>query len=92
MCECLCEDFQLFVLDCRLPSSSLHGILQARIMEWVAISFNSVSSQPRDQTHVSYVSCTSRWILYHCATWEGQWNKYMNLKQIYVWVYQMVQG
>src|SRR5574340_880570 len=35
------------------PGSSVHGILQARILEWVAISFPRRSSQPRDQTHVS---------------------------------------
>ena len=37
-------------MGCRLPGSSLHGILQARILEWVAISFSRVSSQPRDRT------------------------------------------
>ena len=35
-------------MDCRLPGSSLHGILQARVMEWVAISFSRGSSQSRD--------------------------------------------
>ena len=40
-------------MDC---SSSVHGILQARILEWVAISSSRGSSQPKDQTHVSYVS------------------------------------
>ena len=35
----------------------VHGIFQARILEWVAISFSRGSSQPRDQTHVSCVSC-----------------------------------
>ena len=35
------------------PGSSVHGILQARVLEWVAISFSSGSSQPRDQTQVS---------------------------------------
>ena len=34
-------------------------------LEWVAISFSRESSQPRDQTHISYVSCIGRWILYH---------------------------
>ena len=34
-------------MDCSLPDSSLHGILQARILEWVAISFSRGSSQPR---------------------------------------------
>ena len=36
-----------------LPGSSVHGILQARILEWVAVSFSRVSSQPRNQTWVS---------------------------------------
>ena len=40
-----------------LPGSSVHGISQARILEWIAISFSRGSSQPRDQTHVSYTSC-----------------------------------
>ena len=37
------------------PGSSIHGILQARILEWVAISFSRGSSQPRDWTHVSCI-------------------------------------
>ena len=40
-------------MDYSLPGSSIHGILQARILEWVAISFSRGSSQPRDQTQVS---------------------------------------
>ena len=51
-------------MDCRLPGFSAHGILQARIMEWVAISF-SRASQPRGWTQVCCVSCIGRWILYH---------------------------
>ena len=39
-------------MDCSLPGSSVHGIFQAWILEWVAISFSSRSSQPRDQTQV----------------------------------------
>ena len=50
------------------PGSSVQGILQARILEWVAISYSGASSQPRDQTHIS---CISRWILHHCTTWEA---------------------
>ena len=38
-----------------LPGSSLHGILQARVLEWVAISFSRRSSQPRDQTWISRI-------------------------------------
>ena len=41
--------------DCSLPGSSVHGILQARILEWVAISFSRGSFQPRNCT---WVSCT----------------------------------
>ena len=52
-------------IDCSPPGSSVHGISQARILEWVAISFSRRSSQPRDQTHVS---CIGRWALYHWAT------------------------
>ena len=40
-------------MDCSPPGSSVHGISQARILEWVAISFSRGSSQPRDLTHVS---------------------------------------
>ena len=42
-------------MDYSLPGSSIHGILQVRILEWVAMPFSRGSSQPRDQTHVSYV-------------------------------------
>ena len=43
-------------MDCRPPGSSVHGILQARILEWVAIPFSKGSSQPRDQSQVSQVA------------------------------------
>ena len=49
-------------MDCSPPRSSIHGISQARILEWDAISFSRGSSQPRDGTHVS---STGRRILYH---------------------------
>ena len=42
-------------MDCSPPGSSVHGILQARILEWVAISFSRGSSQPRDQTQVTHI-------------------------------------
>ena len=42
-------------MDCSPPGSSVHGILQARILEWVAISFSRGSSQPRDRTQVSRI-------------------------------------
>ena len=64
-CPTLCDP-----MDCRLPGSSVHGILQARTLEWVAISSSRGSSQPRDWTHVSCISCIGRWILYHFTTCE----------------------
>ena len=54
--------------DCGPPGSSVHVILQARILEWVAISYSKGSSQPREQTQVT---CIVRQILYHCAAWEA---------------------
>ena len=55
-------------MDCSPPGASVREILQARILEWVAISFSRGSSWPRDQTCVFCISCISRWILYHCNT------------------------
>ena len=49
--------------DCSPPGSSVCGISQARILEWVAISYSRRSSPPRDQTHISCISCIDRWIL-----------------------------
>ena len=40
-------------MDCSLPDSSVHGIFQARVLEWIAISFSRGSFQPRDRTRVS---------------------------------------
>ena len=44
-------------MDCSLPGSSVHGIFQARVLEWVAISFSRGSSWPRDRTLVSCIAC-----------------------------------
>ena len=49
-CPTLCNS-----MDCKLPSSSIHGLSQARILEWVAISFSRRSSRPRDWTRVSHI-------------------------------------
>ena len=57
-------------------ASSVHGISQARILEWVAIFFSRESSQPRDKT---CVSCIGRQILYHRATWEASFPFYSQL-------------
>ena len=54
------------LMDCSLPGSSAHGILQARILEWVAMPSSRRFFWPRDQTrHVSYISCIGRWAVYH---------------------------
>ena len=64
LCLCVCVCVWVCVLiaqsylslcdpmDCNSPGSSVHGILQGRILEWVAKPFSRVSSQPRDRTHV----------------------------------------
>ena len=52
-------------MDYSLPCSSVHGILQARRLEWIAVSFSRGSSPPKDQTDICYVSCIGRWLLYH---------------------------
>ena len=57
-------------MDCSLPSSSVHGLFWARLLEWVALSLSRGSSQPRDQTHVS-TSPALQVILYHSATREA---------------------
>ena len=57
-------------MDCSPPGSSVHGILQARILEWVAISSSRGSPPPRYRTCISCVFCIGRQILYHWATWK----------------------
>ena len=47
LCPTLCNP-----MDCRPPGSSVHGILQARILEWVAVPFSRGPSKPRAQTQV----------------------------------------
>ena len=58
------------LMDYGPPRSSVHGIFQARILEWVAIFYSRPSSQPRDQTHVSCDSYIGTWILNHWITKE----------------------
>ena len=59
-------------MDCSLPGSSVHGILQARILEWVAMPSSRGSSQSRDRTCISYVSCIPGGFFTTRATWEAQ--------------------
>ena len=60
VCVCVCVYAQLCPAlckptDCSPPGSSVHGILRARILEWVAVSPSRRSSQPRDRTRISYL-------------------------------------
>ena len=50
-CLILCD-----TINCSLPHSSIHGVLQARILEWIAMPFSRGSSWPRDQTQVSCIA------------------------------------
>ena len=73
VCVCVCcsvaqLSMTLFdSVDCSPPGSSLRGGFQARILQWVAVSYSSWSSLPRDLTQVSRIAPFGRWILYHCA-------------------------
>ena len=63
LCLALCS-----TMDCSPPGSSVLGVLQARILERVALPSSRGSSRLRDQTCVSYVSCIGRWVLYHLGS------------------------
>ena len=71
-CLTLCDP-----MDCSLPGSSVHGIFQARVLEWVAISFSKGSSQPRDRTRVSRIA--GRRFTIWATREDGVW--------MYVWMY-----
>ena len=82
-------------MDCSLSGSSVHGILQARKLEWVAISFSRGSSRPRDQIHVSHIAGRTLYHLSHqgipickvhhekCWTgWITSWNEGRNINNL----------
>ena len=60
-------------MNCSPPVSSVHGILQARILEWAAMPSSRGSSPTRDWSCVYYVSCVGRWVLYCWALGEAPW-------------------
>ena len=74
-CPALCHP-----MDCSLPGSPVHEILQARVLEWVAISFSTGSFQPRDQTQVS---CIAGGFLTSWATREAL----SHLGSLLIWPY-----
>ena len=57
-------------MNFKLPDSFVHGILQARMWECVAIPSSRGSCWLRDWTHISHFSYIGRQVLYHCTTWE----------------------
>ena len=61
-------------MDCSPADSSVHGILQARILEWVALPTSRGSSWPKNWTCLSYIG---KWILYHGASTETQHYSYL---------------
>ena len=74
-CPTLCDP-----VDCSRPGSSVHGILQARILKWVAISFSRGSSRPRGWTRVS---CTAGRFFTYWATREAQTSPKFSLNSSY---------
>ena len=77
-CLALCDP-----MDYSPPGSIVHGIFQAGILEWLTIAYSKGSSQPRDWTHVSCISC-SRQILTTSATWEAESISLLNIKCSYL--------
>ena len=67
-------------MDCSLPGFSVHGTLQTRILEWVAVPFSMESSQPRDQTQVSCIagSFFTIWVIREDLS-GLEFHKYINL-------------
>ena len=63
--ECIhAKSFQSCPSLCSPPGSSVHGILQGSILEWIAMPSSRWFSQPRDQTRITYASCIGRWWLF----------------------------
>ena len=87
---CVCQSSLILrnPMDWSPPGSSVHGIFQAKILEWIAIYYSRVSSLLSDWTHISCVSCIGRWVLYHCAIWEAHFIPYhLPLSQLPLYMY-----
>ena len=70
-------------MDCRPPGSSVHGILQARILEWLAISFSRGSSWPRNQTQIS---CIAGRFFTNWAMREAPWKSANTFLRGYIFI------
>ena len=68
------------LMDCISRGSSFHEILQARILEWIAIPFSRESSWPKDRT---WVSCIAGWF---CTIWATRWNSLQLLQCLFFWL------
>ena len=69
-CPTLCDP-----MDCSLSGSSVHGIFQARVLEWIAISFPRGSSRPRNRTQVSHIAGR------HFTVWATkEWSRWLFLE------------
>ena len=77
LCLTLCD-----TKDYSQPGSSVHGILHARILEWLPISFSRGSSQPKDQT---LISCIAGWFFTIWATREDSWETRAAHIECYLW-------
>ena len=79
-------------MDCSSPVSPVHGILQAKILQWVAIPSSRASFRPKDWTHASYHLLHCWWILYHWATekpillifWLGRFSILSSMSWLYI--------
>ena len=77
-------------IDHSSPGSSVHGILQARILEWVAMLSSRGSSWDRDWSCISFLPCFGRWVLNTSEIWEAPWY-YIHIYRIYYFYTTIVQ-
>ena len=79
----ICCRVWLFATDCSLPGSSVHGILQTRILKWIAIPFSRGSSQPRDWTWASWIA--GRFF----TIWATREHVYKTIISLYFFLYYL---
>ena len=79
-CLTLCDP-----MDCSLPGSSVHGILQTRIVKWGCCTLLQGIVLTQELAHTSCISCTGSWVFYHC-TWEAR-NISIQYKSFYQLLY-----
>ena len=92
LCQTLCNS-----MNCSPPGSSVPGILQARLLEWVAVPSSRGSSHPGDRTQVFCVSCTGRRVLYYCRHLPPKyflvlWAQFfgcLTFYYLFIWLYQV---